>query len=88
MFLIQSEKDLLECFRPLDQSKVELPKDMKYPLFVRDYLRWLEPSGARVYLVFASPGTHKRHRVSTGSVGSQGGSLEDVRLVPRNGRFG
>ncbi len=46
---------LLECFRDLDRDQVQLPHDMVFPLVVRDYLSWIEPSGARVYLVFDDP---------------------------------
>ncbi|ATB32915.1 FBP domain-containing protein [Melittangium boletus] len=55
MFLIETEKDLLQAFRPRDREKVELPKGLKFPLFVRDYFSWVEPSGTRVFLVCPSP---------------------------------
>jgi hypothetical protein len=55
MFRIETEKDLLHAFRPRDREKVELPKDMRFPLFVRDYLSWVEPAGTRVFLVCPSP---------------------------------
>ena len=55
MFLIETEKDLLHAFRPRDRDKVELPKGLKFPLFVRDYFAWVDPAGARVFLVAPSP---------------------------------
>lgn len=55
MFLIETEKDLLQAFRPRDREKVELPKDIRFPLFVRDYLAWVEPAGTRTFLVCPSP---------------------------------
>jgi hypothetical protein len=64
MFKIESEKDLLECFRPLDRSAVAPAKDMKFPLFVRDFLAWPEASGARTFLVFPDPASEKLLGVS------------------------
>ncbi|WP_434389974.1 FBP domain-containing protein [Melittangium boletus] len=55
MFLIETEKDLLQSFRPRDREKVEVPKGLKFPLFVRDYFAWVEPAGTRVFLVCPSP---------------------------------
>jgi hypothetical protein len=52
MFRIESENELLECFRSLDRESVVLAKETKFPIFVRDYFTWVEPSGARAYLVF------------------------------------
>ena len=56
MFRIATEKDFLEAFRPKDRPVVELPKGLKFPLIVRDYLGWRDPSGTRVFLVFTAPG--------------------------------
>jgi len=53
MFRIDSEKDLLESFRPCDRGSVTSPENVTFPLFVRDYLTWTEPSGVRTYLVYA-----------------------------------
>ncbi len=53
MFKITSENELLESFRELERSEVHIPKDLQFPLFVKDYLAWVEPSGARAYLLFA-----------------------------------
>jgi hypothetical protein len=51
MFKISSENELLECFRPIDRPEVIAPQDLQYPIFVKDYLTWIEPSGCRIYLV-------------------------------------
>jgi hypothetical protein len=55
MFLIQNEAELRGFFRELDQPEVILSEELKFPLKVRDYLHWLEPSQCRVYLVFKDP---------------------------------
>src|SRR4051812_1238764 len=52
MFKVSSESELLESFRELDRAEIRLPESLKYPLFVTDYLTWLEPSGHRTYLLF------------------------------------
>ncbi|MGZ3689784.1 MAG: FBP domain-containing protein [Bdellovibrionota bacterium] len=54
MFRITSEAELMNCFRPRDRDEVVVP-ERAFPLSVRDYLTWLEPSGVRVYLVFRDP---------------------------------
>jgi hypothetical protein len=53
MFKLDSEKALLDAFRPRDRKLVELSRDVKVPVFVRHYLAWPHPAGGRVYLVFA-----------------------------------
>lgn len=55
MFLLDSDKALLDSFRPRDRKHVELLPEHKFPLFVRDYLAWTHPAGGRVFLVFATP---------------------------------
>jgi hypothetical protein len=52
MFLIRSDKELMDCFRRQDQAEVFIPADLALPQVVKDYLTWTEPSGARAYLVF------------------------------------
>src|SRR3712207_2313157 len=52
MIRIPSEKELLESFRLIDRDEVEVPKDLRFPIVVKDYLAWSEPSGYRTYLVF------------------------------------
>lgn len=57
MFRIESEKALQRAFRSRDRKYVELPKGLQLPLFVRDYLSWVDPYGVRVFLVFVAPGS-------------------------------
>src|SRR4051812_44796198 len=56
MLRISSEKELVESFRPMEREEVILPRDLAFPLIVRDYQAWSEPSGHRVFLVLAEPG--------------------------------
>jgi hypothetical protein len=53
MIRIENEKQLLESFRPLERDEVILPFGIEFPLVVRDYHAWVEPSGHRVFLVFS-----------------------------------
>lgn len=46
---------MIELFRPLDQDQVIVPTTMRFPLAVKDYVSWREPSGHRTYLVFNDP---------------------------------
>lgn len=74
MFKLDSEKALLDAFRPRDRKHVELTPDVHFPLFVRDYFAWLHPGGGRVFLVFATP-----HGAPTGIVfDSNGGTSAAV----------
>lgn len=59
MFRLETDRDLIESFRAFDRRVIEMPQDITFPLFVRDYLAWTETSGARVYLVFSAPGSRK-----------------------------
>jgi hypothetical protein len=59
MFLIESEKDLVNAFRPRDRKVLELPPAVTYPLFVRDYHAWLEPTGQRVFIVLQDPASER-----------------------------
>ncbi|QSQ14333.1 FBP domain-containing protein [Myxococcus landrumensis] len=59
MFRFESDRDLIQSFRPRDRRVMEMPPGLSFPLFVRDYLAWTETSGARVYLIFSAPGSHK-----------------------------
>jgi FBP C-terminal treble-clef zinc-finger len=57
MFQLKTEEMLIKTFRPRDRRRMEdLPPELKFPLFVRDYVAWREPSGAGVCLVFCPPG--------------------------------
>ena len=55
MFRIDSESAFIEAFRPKDRGALELPEGIRFPLFVRDYLAWSDPSGVRAYLLFSVP---------------------------------
>lgn len=59
MIRIASEKELIEAFRPMDREKLELPEGLGFPLLIVDYLAWVDPSGARVSMVFGEPGHTK-----------------------------
>src|SRR3954468_3575933 len=52
MIRIASENGLRESFRVMDRDQVILPEQLRFPLEIEDYLAWVEPSGARVYLLF------------------------------------
>lgn len=52
MFRLESEQALLKTFRPRDRRALEIPKELTFPLFVRDYLAWADPAGVYTYLVF------------------------------------
>ncbi|MFS4459145.1 FBP domain-containing protein [Bdellovibrio sp. HCB2-146] len=54
-FSVDSEKELIQAFRLRDQKKLVLPDNLKFPLNVRSYFTWKEPSGVYVYLVFKMP---------------------------------
>lgn len=57
MIRIANEAELLDSFRALDRDQVQLSPDFQFPLAVKDYLSWVEPSGHRVYLVFPDDGS-------------------------------
>jgi hypothetical protein len=57
MIKVNSEEELLKSFREIDRDQVQIPPDFKFPLAVRDYLSWVEPSGHRVFLIFENQGT-------------------------------
>lgn len=59
MFRIETEKEFLSAFRSRDRKSVEPPKGTRFPLFVRDYLAWVDPYGVRVFLVFTAPGSKR-----------------------------
>ena len=59
MFRLETDRALITSFRSRDRRAIEMPAGITFPLFVRDYLAWTETSGARVYLVFAAPGSRK-----------------------------
>ena len=51
-FSIESEEDLIRCFRLRDQKKLVLPANLTYPLNIRSYFSWRESSGVYTYLIF------------------------------------
>lgn len=55
LFSIASEEELIKSFRPRDQKKLLLPEKMKFPLNVRSYFTWRDPSGVYTYLVCKMP---------------------------------
>lgn len=59
MIRITSEEELRAAFRSQDQDTLVLPTSFVFPLPVREYLSWLEPSGHRVYLVFSDPASER-----------------------------
>jgi hypothetical protein len=54
-FSIASEEELVNAFRLRDQKKLLLPDSFRFPMNVRSYLAWQEPSGVYTYLVFKMP---------------------------------
>jgi hypothetical protein len=52
MIRILSESQLLDAFRPIDRGHVRWPADFRFPLAIRNFTSWIEPSGHRAYLVF------------------------------------
>lgn len=55
LFTINSEQELILSFRNRDQKKLVLPEKLKFPLNVRSYFTWKEPSGVYTYLVMRLP---------------------------------
>ncbi|MDG0815151.1 FBP domain-containing protein [Bdellovibrio svalbardensis] len=55
VFSINSEEEFVQAFRTRDQNKLVLPEKLKFPLNVRSYFTWKEPSGVYTYLVFKAP---------------------------------
>lgn len=82
MFLIPSETDLVSAFRPRDRKALELPEGASFPMTVRDYLAWVEPTGVRVFLVFQDPESKRPlgiafRRDGAGGGGGNGGRMCD-----------
>ncbi len=59
MFQIGTEAELIHAFRPRDQHALALPAQLPFPLVVRGYFAWVEPTGVRTFVVFQDP-TSKR----------------------------
>jgi hypothetical protein len=54
MYSVETEADLLRCFRQLDRGDVELAPDLELPLTVDGALSW--SFGPRVYLLLGGQG--------------------------------
>lgn len=52
MIRIQTEKQVIDAFREIDQSEVQIPHNITFPFLVRDYFAWTEPGGHRTFLIF------------------------------------
>ena len=59
MFRIHSQSDLIECFRDSEREDIVLPENIRFPIVIKDYLSWIEPSGAKAFLVFSDLGGKK-----------------------------
>ncbi|MBC7419251.1 MAG: FBP domain-containing protein [Bdellovibrio sp.] len=55
LFSIESEKELIQSFRPIDQKKLLFPAELQFPLRISSYFTWKESSGVYTYLVFKKP---------------------------------
>jgi hypothetical protein len=55
MFLIQSESDLRNAFRPRERDQVAVPPELRFPLLVRGCRSWVDPAGFRTFLVLEEP---------------------------------
>ena len=51
MYLIKDEIEMIAMFRDFEQSEVQLPREIKFPLLLRDHLAWQEASGHRTFLL-------------------------------------
>ena len=56
MIQLKTEDALRAAFRTRDRRHLTLPEDVTYPLFVRDYLAWVDPTGVRAFVLFSAPG--------------------------------
>ena len=54
-FSIENETDFTNCFRLKDQKKLVLPSKLKFPMKIRSYFTWQEPSGVYTYLIYKNP---------------------------------
>lgn len=59
MFKVSTADELLGSFRSMERDQVHIPSNLKFPLPVKNYLSWIEPSGHRAYLVFEDPENQK-----------------------------
>jgi len=77
MIRIAQAEELVDSFRDLDRDQVELPDTFAFPMLLKDYLVWVEPSGHRVFLVFA----HPERRVPMGLVFQRGGQSDSPPMM-------
>lgn len=55
IFSINNAEELIQMFRLRDQKKLVLPDGLPFPLNIRSYFAWKEPSGVYRYLVIKMP---------------------------------
>jgi len=53
MYSVETESDLVRCFRDVDRAEVELPADVRMPIAVDPVFSWT--FGPRVYLLVRGP---------------------------------
>ena len=70
MIRISSEAELRQTFREIDRDQVFLPASFPFPLAIKNFKSWVEPSGHRVYLVFEDVQTQARGIVFQRTAGS------------------
>ncbi|MNS72027.1 hypothetical protein D3C72_1054230 [compost metagenome] len=78
LFSIASEEELVQSFRLRDQKKLMLPDDLTYPMNIRSYFAWKEPSGVYTYLIVKMPNWDMPRGVAfkrTASTGEPTGGL-------------
>jgi hypothetical protein len=54
MIRFSTAADLLESFRTADRQLVEIPDSVVFPLILRDYISWNDPSRRQTAVVFQS----------------------------------
>ena len=59
MIRISSESELVESFRPIDRSLVLISSEILFPMLIKDYFAWIEPTGSRTFLVLDD---HRREK--------------------------
>jgi len=72
VFSIASEDELVQAFRLRDQKKLILPDNLQFPMNIRSYFTWKEPSGVYTYLIFKLPNWELPRGVAFKHTGSSG----------------
>lgn len=54
-FSIASEQELILSFSDRDQRKLIVPSNLRFPIPVRSYFTWRDPSNIYTYLIFKMP---------------------------------